>query len=60
MALRNNEIRIVQSSMLGSILSNILLVSSGDMRRPCSIDIFRCLAAAFWLEVSDGVSKCST
>ncbi|MBE7179839.1 MAG: calcium/proton exchanger, partial [Terriglobus roseus] len=26
MALRNNEIRIVQSSMLGSILSNILLV----------------------------------
>ena len=26
MALRNGEIRIVQSSMLGSILSNILLV----------------------------------
>jgi Ca2+/H+ antiporter len=26
-ALKNGEIRIVQSSMLGSILSNILLVS---------------------------------
>jgi Ca2+/H+ antiporter len=26
-ALKNNQIRIVQASMLGSILSNILLVS---------------------------------
>jgi hypothetical protein len=29
-ALKQGEIRIVQASMLGSILSNILLVSSDD------------------------------
>ena len=37
-ALQKNQIRIVQASMLGSILSNILLVSKSDAR--CSIAVY--------------------